>query len=354
MNDSAVIGIIKSIFTFYGYSVTSSDISDLVAQNDTEKLFIKYEPSTNFNNARYFAVNLKKNNGKGILISNNFDDRTKRFASNEGISLWDREELESWVGKSVLSGALSGRIGQGYPVEETTGADMFSAFQAPVPEEKLRNEPVIDKYEKTIRLSLPSVQLNIGKQDALSIAKEKLGVLKSMKLKFVPTWYYRYSFSTQKMYRSKTVDLEGKGEGCINGLTFENSCTVYSDILESTLVPTKNYEIVRPVVEKKDASAKAIDSIIRDYAKEERINEMIGDTIVFQQKVFAPDPSDITLGIELIHIPVWEIEGENKILEINGHDGHITEKKTASALTGSDNRVAGNDVRRTYDDAEFV
>ena len=375
MNDRTVIDIIKNIFTFHGYSVTSSDISDLVAENETEKLFIKFEQSTNINNARYFAVNLKRNGGKGILISDNFDDRIQRFAFNEGITLWDRKELESWVGKAVLSGALSGEIEPEPPVEDTStnmfGADMFSAFQTPDSGEQAKNEPVTsepltfepvkEEYEKTMRLSLPSVPLNIGKSDALSIARERVGVVKSQKLKFVPIWYYRYSFSTQKIYQSKTVEISGEGEGCIDGITSGHSSTKYSDILDNTFIPTKNYEIVKPVVEKKDAAAKVLEYIIREHTKEERINEMIGDTIVFQQKAFAPDPQDISLEIELLHIPVWEIEGEKNIIEINGHDGYITDKSqkgrvdTGDIIDSDENMNNGDSSSKiTYDDAEFV
>ncbi|MCX9014127.1 MAG: hypothetical protein OIN89_04925 [Candidatus Methanoperedens sp.] len=372
MNDRAVIDIIKKIFIFKGYSVTSSGISDMVAENNNEKLFIKYEPSTNINNARYFAADLKRSGGKGILISDNFDDRTQRFAFNEGITVWDRKELESWIGEAVLSGALSGDIEPEPLVEETAasmfGADMFSAFRPHVSGEPVKNEPatlpVKEEYEKTIRLSLASVPLNIGKSDASSIAKEKISNVKSQKLKFIPIWYYRYSFSTQKKYKSKTIDMSGEGEGCIDGLTSEPSGKKYSDILDNTFVPTRNYEIVKPAVEKKDASARALEAIIRDNTREERINEMIGDTIVFQQKVFAPDPQAVTLEMELIHIPVWEIEGDNKILEINAHDGHISEKNRKGRvepagkghIIDSDERVTYKEPRSkiTYDDAEFV
>lgn len=372
MNDRAVIDIIKRIFIFKGYSVTSSGISDLVAENNNEKLFIKYEPSTNINNARYFAADLKRSGGKGILISDSFDDRTQRFAFNEGITIWDRKELESWLGEAVLSGALSGHIEPEPRVEDTTtsmfGSDMFSAFQAPASGGPVKKEPVTlpvkEEYEKTIRLSLASIPLNIGKSDASSIAKEKISIVKSQKLKFVPVWYYRYSFSTQKKYKSKTIEMSGKGEGCIDGLTSGHSGKKYSDILDNTFVPTMNYEIVKPTVEKKDASARALEAIIRDNTREERLNEMIGDTIVFQQKVFAPDPQAVTLELELIHIPLWEIEGDNKILEINAHDGKIIEKSKGKRvgsdgkghIIDSDERVANKEPRSkiTYDDAEFV
>ena len=62
---------------------------------------------------------------------------------------------------------------------------------------------------------------------------------------------------------------------------------------------------------------------------------MIGDTIVFENKVFAPDPEDIDLKIEMLYIPTWEIRGSAETVEINGYDGHIMAIKA-------------------YSDAEFV
>ncbi|MDL5502166.1 MAG: hypothetical protein QSU88_03020, partial [Candidatus Methanoperedens sp.] len=76
-------------------------------------------------------------------------------------------------------------------------------------------------------------------------------------------------------------------------------------------------------IQKKDASEKAVNSIIREHTKQIRLNEMIGDTIVFENRIFAPDPSEINLKINLVYVPVWEIKGKREIIDINGYDGHI-------------------------------
>ena len=179
------------------------------------------------------------------------------------------------------------------------------------------------EYEKTIKVMLRSVPVNIGKQDALSIAEAKIGTPKSQSLKFIPVWYYSYSFNVQKKYKSKMVDLTGEGEGYIHAITGENFFNKYRDIRENILMPTQNYEIKQAFIQKKDASGKALNSIIREHTKEVRLNEMIGDTIVFENRIFAPDPSEIDLKVDFLHIPVWEIKGKREVIDINGYDGHI-------------------------------
>ncbi|MCG2738385.1 MAG: hypothetical protein L6282_18540 [Candidatus Methanoperedenaceae archaeon] len=312
MNRQAVIDILRKIFTFYGYEVTSSDGCDLFAGKESEHLFIKFDPIPNFNSIRHFSGIVQRYGGKGILISDLFDEKIRATALDDGLLLWDRSEIESRIGRAVLAGAF-GQYGS--EKAEIRGSEIQQTFQ-------MQREPK-KEYEKTIRIFLRSVTVNIGKSDALSIAEAKVGAVKSQKLKFIPVWFYRYSFNTQKKFKSRMVDLKGEGEGYVNAITGENYFGKCKDIQDNTFVPTQNYEIKQPVVEKKDALNKAVGAIIREHTKEVRLNEMIGDTIIFEQKVFAPEPVDITMETELIHFPVWELSGGRETIEINGFDGHI-------------------------------
>ncbi len=311
MNKQAVIGIVKNIFTYYGYSTSSSDICDLLAEKNSDHLLIKFENNPNFNNIRYFSNIAQNYHGKGIMISESFDEKTRLLAIDEGLMLWDRSELESQIGRAVLAGALGG-YEEKKPVTEKTETPA-----TPV------QEPAKKEYERTIKVMLRSIPVNIGKSDALSIAEAKVGTPKSQTLKFIPVWYYNYSFNIRKTHKSKAVDLAGEGDGYINALTGENSFIKYRDILDNTFMPTQNYEIKQPLIQKKDAFAKALNSIIREHTKEIRLNEMIGDTIVFENKIFAPAAGDIDIKMDILHIPVWEIKGKREIIDINAHDGHI-------------------------------
>ncbi len=305
MNKQTVIGILRNIFTHYGYGLSSSDVCDLIAEKDSERLLIKFEKDPNLNSVRYFSNSVRRYGGKGILISEYFDEKARTTALDEGITLWDRSELESRIGRAVLGGAL---------VEQVQEKTETPAIEVPVKKQE---------YEKSIKILLRSVPVNIGKLDALSIAEAKVGEARSQLLKFIPVWHYSYSFNTQKKYKSRIVNLSGEGEGYINALTGENAFTRYRDIQENIFVPTQNYEIKQPLLQKKDATSKALDYIIREHTKEIRLNEMIGDTIVFENRMFAPEPGEINLKLELLHIPVWEIKGKREVIEINGYDGNI-------------------------------
>ena len=320
MNKQVVIDIVKNIFANRGYSISSSDICDLLAEKDTEHFLIKFEKDPNYNNIRYFS-NMVKRYGKGIVISDSFDEKIRMLALNDGLILWDRGELEMQIGRVVLGEALAKH-------EEKPAENEYSIFSFHIQEPVKVNEPqakehLTKEYEKTIKVMLRCVPVNIGKKDAISIAEAKVGTPKSQTLKFIPVWYYSYSFNIQKKYKSKVVDLTGDGEGYIHAITGENFFNKYRDIRENIMMPTQNYEIMQPSIQKNDASEKALNSIIREHTKQVRLNEMIGDTIVFENRIFAPDPSEINLNIDLLYIPVWEIKGKREVMDINGYDGHI-------------------------------
>jgi hypothetical protein len=320
MNKQAVLGILRKIFSFYGYEVTSSDVGDLLAEKDSEHLFIKYDPYVNINSVKHFSNSVQRYGGKCILISDSFDDRIMTYAHEMGLAIWDRKELESKIGKAVLSGALEG---------------MNERIELKKEKEPIQAEQSKKEYEKTIRIFLRSVPVHIGKSDVSAIAESKVGREKYKLLKFIPVWYYKYSFNAPKKFKSRIIDLKGEGEGYVDALTGENSFEKYRDVKDNTFVPTQNYEIKEPYIEKKDAIIKAANAIIREHTKEVRLNEMIGDTIVFEQKVFSPELQDLNLEMDLIHIPVWEIRGQNETVEVNGYNGHILGV-------------------RVYNDAEFV
>jgi len=311
MHKQAVIDIVKNIFIYRGYSIGSSQICDMLAEKGSEHIFIKFEKDPNSNNIRYFS-NAIKRYGKGIVISDSFDENIQRFALDDGLTLWDRGELETQIGRAVMGGALE-KYDEKHDVKERT---IFSSKeQVEVKEPK--------EYEKTIKVMLRSVPINIGKKDALSIAEAKIGMPRSQALKFIPVWYYGYSFNIQKKYKSRVVDLSGAGEGFINAITGEIFFNKFRDIQENTLMPTQNYEIQEPLVQKKDALNKTMSYIIREHTKEVRLNEMIGDTIIFENRMFAPDPAEIDLKMDILYIPVWELKGKREIIDINGYDGHI-------------------------------
>jgi hypothetical protein len=110
MNKQAVIGIVKNIFTYYGYSTSSSDICDLLAEKGSDHLLIKFENNPNSNNIRYFSNIAQSYHGKGVMISESFDEKTRMLALDEGLMLWDRSELESQIGREIGRASCRERV----------------------------------------------------------------------------------------------------------------------------------------------------------------------------------------------------------------------------------------------------
>lgn len=321
MNKQVVLNILKNIFSAYGYKVDASKLADIVASKDSDQIYIKYDLDLNYNSVEHFSDSIKSL-GKGLVISDEIPENVRRFAFEKDLMVWDRGELEVQIGRAVLASS-EGQVAQKPGLEQRLFVSAQPAAQ------QSREEDV------KIRILLPSLPINLSKTNALAIAESQVGSPKSQKLKFMPLWRYKYSFNAQKRFRSKIVDLSGNGEGGINALTGDNNFTSYKEIRNNVEVPTQNYEIKEPAVQKKDAFSRAITAIIQEHAKEMRLNEMIGDTIVFEHRVFAPEASDINATMELVYLPVWEIKGAKDVIEINAYDGHIL-------------------GIQTYHDAEFV
>ncbi|MCZ7400676.1 MAG: hypothetical protein O8C61_00465, partial [Candidatus Methanoperedens sp.] len=118
MHKQAVIDIVKNIFIYRGYSIGSSEICDLLAEKGPEHIFIKFEKDPNSNNIRYFS-NTVKRYGKGIVISDSFDEKIRMLALDDGLTLWDRGELETQIGRAVLGGVLE-KYDEYHDVKERT------------------------------------------------------------------------------------------------------------------------------------------------------------------------------------------------------------------------------------------
>ncbi len=55
------------------------------------------------------------------------------------------------------------------------------------------------------------------------------------------------------------------------------------------------------------------------------MDEVKGDAIISESKTLAPLEKEIKLTINIVYIPVWEIQGKQNTIDINAYDGHILE-----------------------------
>jgi hypothetical protein len=373
MNKQPVLNILKDIFQAYGYDIDSSYISDLLAYKGvTDRIYIKLDSEVDYSSIRSFADSIKNTEGTGLYILNNkAADEVAGFASKQDIIFWDKNDLESQIGKAILANtegipmkldlsphdsARSAERTEPTPPAGSKDDSIFGMFAessslksepAPVPEpvtEPAFKWPGLDKSarqtypgslvtgtfgmnqeEEIVRIPLPSLPINMAKTSAIKISQAKIGEVQDLLLKFIPSYNYKYEFNTKRKFRSKIIDLKGHGEGMVNAITGEQTFTRSPEILEYAEIITENYQIKEPTISDEEAKEKVLDAIIRKHSNKMKVDEVKGDTIVSESKTLSPLKNEIDLAINIVYVPVWEIQGKQNTIDINAYDGHILE-----------------------------
>jgi len=383
MNKQPVLNILKDIFQAYGYNIDSSYISDLVASKGvSDHIYIKLDSDVDYSSMRRFADSIKNTEGTGLYILNNrAPGEVAGFASQQDIIFWDKHDLESQIGKAILANTEglpmkldisphdSQRIverPEPTPVVGSRDDSIFGMFaespaSKPEPEPELAPVPVpvpvpepvlepafkwpglgtpsgqtypesmgtgafgVDQEEEIVRIPLPSLPINMAKTSAIKISQAKIGEVQDLLLKFIPNYIYKYEFDTKRKFRSKIIDLNGQGEGMVNAITGEHTFTRSPDILEYAEIITENYQIKEPTISDEEAKEKVLDAIIRKHSNKMKVDEVKGDTIISESKTLSPLENEIDLAINIVYIPVWEIQGKQNTIDINAYDGHILE-----------------------------
>ncbi|MDI6889231.1 MAG: restriction endonuclease [Methanocellales archaeon] len=321
--NSITYDLLRDVFTAHGYEVstsfdfrTGSDM--LIAQKGTEKILIMFSRDGSYYDVKRMEEMVRAKGGRGLLVTTaSFSPEAQSFAERNGMSLWNKAELEAQIGRAFLAKA-EGRVPDLGLAPETTGviSDFFALGTD--------STGIIEEHSNSTSLSLQlrSVPVNISKQNAMLIAGDNVGRIEHMMLKFVPFWQYRYRFDQRKQYKSKTLSLSGDGFGAVNALSGENKFVQY-EAQDKAQIPDGNYEIVESTMSKEKARQIALREIIKEHTKRIKVNEVVGETLIFENKPFKPDPDDISIDLNLIYIPVWTVKGLARSIEIDAYDGRI-------------------------------
>jgi len=321
---SAMYDLLRDIFTAYGYEVsTSFDFRTgddmLIAQKNSEKVLIMFSRDGSYYDVKRMEEMVRARGGHGLLVTTaSFSPDAQSFAEQNGISLWGRAEMEAQIGKVFLAKAEGSAPELGLGASETPGvvSDFFAL-------DTDSTGPTEEYSDSTgLSLQLRSLPVNISKQNAMSIAVDNVGRIEHTALKFVPFWRYRYRFDQRKQYKSKTMSLSGDGFGAVNALSGENKFVQY-EAQDKAQIPDGNYEVMESTISKEKARQIALGEIIKEHTKSVRVNEVVGEALIFENKPFKPDPDDISLELNLIYLPVWTMKGLARSIEIDAYDGHI-------------------------------
>lgn len=356
MNGQALLDVLREVFHRFGYEVRNASYRfDLEMTRDGEELLVKCGDRVDVEAMEAFIRAVRERGGHGLYISTGggFSNQAMRVAKDQGIMTWDREDLELQIGRAILAD-IEGRDTQDplkYNDNATIDEDEVAfwpeehSLSQPQPEPQMESmdsmEPVgsmasfgspsessesmpvgEDGMVGARTMDLRAVPLRLGKDEALSMGDRELGGAESALLKLVPLWRYSFTVSAEREYKSKTIGLEGEGEGAINAITGEISDFPLLELVDGVEVPG-DVEVRRPSVKWDAAERTALRQVIEKHTKEVQFNSQAGDALITESKVFKPREQDVHVELDLVYVPIWEVKGSTHSIEISGYDGTI-------------------------------
>jgi hypothetical protein len=217
--------------------------------------------------------------------------------------VWGVSEFVRYAGEATLASVLDRQLSLTL-VPGTGGKPVTSP-----------GVPGSDKSEPS-GISIPHLPVKINKQQAERIA----GTQGTSNLRFMPHWVFHYMSSGEQVYQDHRIPFDSEGWGAINAI---NGMKVQIDnkAIEKGDIPAES-EIVQPHISKDEANAKIFDEIVQQLTQHVRIKQVKGDTIFYEEKVMKPEKKNISIDIDLVHFPVWQVRGK-KIIEVNAFTGEV-------------------------------
>jgi len=222
---------------------------------------------------------------------------------------WGPEEFARYAGEAVLA--------------EVLGESLVLDFDHPVlaaPVQQARPEetaPAVGGEEPEEGPMLPHLPVQVTEKRACGIA----GLHGSAKCRFIPYWNYHYTSTGEREVKDRLVSFESEGSGAINAI---NGITMEIDPRDIKRIPVPfGSEIVPARLLREDVEEQIIRDVVDRLTQRVRFRYEKGDAIFYEEKTLKPDRNDIKVDLEVVYVPVWQVRGGSKIVEVNGFTGEI-------------------------------
>jgi len=299
---------IKSILEAAGFSVSTLEDPFDLAEREDEYLMILCS-----NDAREIA---EYNTGSYRLMKDGQEIAYKKLLFSLATDInapdcvvWGRDEFIMFSGEAALNGMLGLTLPLTFHDEKGQAAGKRSATS------EIRSAPDAGEMESP-GMVIAHMPIRVQKQAAEKIAR----IQGQATLKLMPYWRYTYQSSGEQVYKDHRVPFDGEGSGginAINGLATDSGW----DALVEAAVP-QSAEIVRPKITKEEAVEKIVLGVIDSLTQKIKIKQVIGDAISYEERVMKPDRKNISLQLQQVYIPIWQVRGK-KIVEVNAHTGEV-------------------------------
>ena len=336
MNKQIVLDILTNILKSQGYVVKphntgwdspmnmlnvdrTDSMVDLVVEKGGNTTHIRCGQTEE--DLRRFADAVRGSHG-ALFISDEITDLTGVFAGQRRVRTWDRDELETRIGKAILAEAegthydFLGAAGYEHGGYGSYGRD--DRILMPESAETVAGAaPATDSHDL---LQLRCAPIMVDEKRAISTAKGFVSDVRKIGIEFVPFWNYKYAVDGYQQHKTKMVHISAHDSGAINALN-KQKCGGIMEVRDQISVPCENYMIKSSVMAKEEAEKLILDDVITNNTKTMSFTSKSGDAIITEQRTVKPRPGDVNLDIELVYLPFWAVDGASSSIKINACDG---------------------------------
>ncbi|WP_292520886.1 hypothetical protein [Methanoculleus sp.] len=219
---------------------------------------------------------------------------------------WGADEFVRYAGQAALAEVLGQTLVLDFGCPAPVTRSKPAADFVPVVEEELEAGP-----------ELPHLPVQVTEKRASGIA----GLHGSAKCRFIPYWNYHYVSSGEREVKDRLVSFDSEGTGAINainGLKME----IDPDTIKRGAVPFGS-EIVPARLVREDVEEQLVRDVIDRLTQRVRFRYEKGDAIFYEEKTLKPDRNNIQVDLEVVYVPVWQVRGGSKIVEVNAFTGEV-------------------------------
>lgn len=298
--------VLKQILTAASYDVHEEDDPlDLSAVGSDDALVVlcSDDPGTieEFDETTY-----RLRSGDGEIVCRKLLLAADGAAAAGSCTCWDMNDLARYAGEAARAYVLGRRLALDLAASEP---EPVQRQRPPAAEQQPRDEPEGPE--------IPHLPVQVSESRAVGIA----GVKGAAKCRFIPHWHYRCTSTGDRQIKDKYVSFEADETGVLNGINGLRM-EVEADRVETSAVPFGS-EVLRPHIGKDEAEERLRREVIENLTQKVRFRQAKGDAIFYEEKVLKPDKNNITVDVRLIYVPVWQIRGGSRIVEVNAFTGEV-------------------------------
>jgi len=299
--------VLKRIFTAASYDVAEVgeplDFS-AIGNGDALVVLCSDDPETI---RKFDSMTYRLRTGDDDLVCRKLLFTLDPAVRTEDCIRWGADEFARYAGRAALA--------------EVLGQCLVLGFGCPAP--AIRDNPAeappaaMEDEEAEAGPELPHLPIRVTEKRASGIA----GLHGSAKCRFIPYWSYRYMSTGEREVKDRLVSFDAEGAGAINAI---NGIKMEIDpgTVERGAVPFGS-DIVPARLVREDVEEQIVRDVVDRLTQRIRFRYEKGDAIFYEEKTLKPDRSNIKVDLETVYVPVWQVRGGSKIVEVNGFTGEV-------------------------------